>query len=195
MAPADPRVEDEPRAVAPQPHAQLDVLDARPREAPASKPPAASKASRRTAPSPAQKVSAGPARVGVDVVVEQVAEARSEAGRRGLVVVGAEDRGQVGVGGETALDPGERVGMDLDVGVDEDDHVASTARGAGVAQLPPARRPRALVWTIISSGGRSPAASAARQRRASAASRRRDDDREARAEAAVGASGAGIRDT
>ncbi|OLT14681.1 hypothetical protein BJF78_17800 [Pseudonocardia sp. CNS-139] len=68
----------------------------------------------------------------MDVVVQQVAEGRD--GAAGLdVVVGAEERGQVRLGLERGLDPGERVGVHLDVGVDEDEHVTGGAAGAGVA--------------------------------------------------------------
>ena len=100
----------------------------------ASKPPTASNA---LAP---HRAEAGPEGLrlargaGVDVVVEEVAVLRGERRVRRVVVVGAEDRRQLGVGGEAALDQRQRLRVHLDVGVDEDQHVGLALGGAEVAR-------------------------------------------------------------
>ena len=92
---------------------------------------------------------AGPERVGrscaryVDVVVEQVAERRHGAVVVGRVVVRPEHRGQPRVAIERGPDACERVGVHLDVGIDEDEDVSGGAlRRPGCA--PPMRR----VWSV-----------------------------------------------
>ncbi len=132
MAAADRRVEEQPGPPCVQPHTQLDVLDARLRVALGVE---AAGGDELGAPHGSQ---AGPERLGltgragVDVVMEQVAKARGEAGRRRVVVVGAEDRDQVG-GEEVPLDSPEGVLVHLDVGIDEDDHIGFGLVSAGVA--------------------------------------------------------------
>ena len=70
----------------------------------------------------------------VDVVVEQVAEIRDDAHRTGIVVVGPEHCRKVSVTIEGRPDPDEDVLMHLNVGIDEDEHVAD--------RLPDAKIPR-----------------------------------------------------
>ena len=60
----------------------------------------------------------------MDVVVQEVAKARDGVRRRGAVVVGAEDGVELRVALERLAQAAQRVGMDLDVGVDEDDDLA-----------------------------------------------------------------------
>ena len=70
------------------------------------------------------------------MVVEQVPEAGDEAGRFGLVVVGAEERRKPGLVLEGGPDAAKGVGVHDDVGVDEHEHLAACARRA----LVPRRR-------------------------------------------------------
>ena len=70
-------------------------------------------------------------------VVEEVAEARDETLCLDTVVVRAEDGNELGVGERGAYAP-ERSGVDDDVGVDENEHVAGGPRRPVVAGL---RRP------------------------------------------------------
>jgi hypothetical protein len=71
----------------------------------------------------------------VDVVVQEVAEARDRAGRLGVVVVGPEDGGQFGIAVEMRADALEGAGVDNDVGVDEDEDLAACAACALVARV------------------------------------------------------------
>ena len=70
----------------------------------------------------------------MDVVVQEVAKARDELRRGRQRVVGAEDRVEVRVVVEALPQTAKRVGVDLDVGVDEDHDLASAARDAGGAR-------------------------------------------------------------
>ena len=77
----------------------------------------------------------------MDVMVEEVAEPADEAGGVGLVVVGAEEADEVGVGVEPADGAGDRVAVDGDVGVEEEDQRGGRGQGSGVtgrgrAELP-----------------------------------------------------------
>ena len=70
----------------------------------------------------------------MDVVVQEVAKARDELRRGRLGVVGAEDGVEAGVRVQARAQEAQRVGVDLDVRVDEDDDVAAAAGDAGVAR-------------------------------------------------------------
>ena len=100
------RVQGDPRAGGAQAHAELDVLDRRPLEAPLVE--AAGGVERLAA----DRAEAGPERLGrtgrarVDVVVQEVAKARDELRRGGVGVVGAEDRVEAGVGVEARAQDG-----------------------------------------------------------------------------------------
>ena len=129
----DGRVEHDPRAAGDEPGTQVDVFDRRVREA------FAVEAARRQERVAADRAQPGPERARragspvVDVVVQQVAERRDGAAGRG-VVVGPEDGGQAGVVRERRADAGERVGVHLDVRVDEHEHVTTRAVRPGVAR-------------------------------------------------------------
>jgi hypothetical protein len=144
MLPLQDRVEDDAAASVDEPHAQIDVLDRRAREAllieaadrdefiptdcAQSRPEGGRRASRHL----------------VDVVVEEVPEVRNDAACARIVVVRPEERCQRGIGRKRSLDPRERVGMHRDIGVDEHDHVPARAFGPGV---PRRCRPRAA-WSV-----------------------------------------------
>jgi hypothetical protein len=133
VPPAQIGVEPDPRPAVGQPHPQLDVLHHR--RAVGLGVEAAGGHERVTAhraePRPERARIAR--RALVHVVVQQVAEARHGAVRRRVVVIGAEHRGQLGIGGERRADPVERIGVDLNVRVDEDEDLAAREPGAGVA--------------------------------------------------------------
>ena len=71
----------------------------------------------------------------VDVMVEQVAKPRDRGGVGGLVVVAAEHGHQPRIDREGTTEALERVLVDLDVRVDERDHLGARIRGAAVARL------------------------------------------------------------
>jgi len=127
-------VQDDARARGGQPHAELDVLHHRGRVAVDVE---AAGGQERVA---ADGAEPGPergrlARRGlVHVVVEEVSELRDGPTERRPVVVGAEHCGQAGVGAERLADASERVGVDLDVRVDEHQDLAACHRRAGVAR-------------------------------------------------------------
>jgi hypothetical protein len=60
----------------------------------------------------------------MDVMVEEIPEIGDDAGGSGIVIVGAEDRGEARVVLEGAANPGECVAVHLDVRVDENEHIA-----------------------------------------------------------------------
>ncbi len=99
------RVQRDARPGGVQAHAELDVLDRRPREA------AVVEAAGGVERLATDRAEAGPERLGgtgragVDVVVQEVAKARDELGRGGRGVVGAEDGGETGISR-----PGARAG-------------------------------------------------------------------------------------
>jgi len=135
----DRRVEPDRPARRREPHSELDVLDRR--LGVARRVETALRLERRL-PDGAEP---GPERRGfprgglVDVMVEQISEARDHpAGCRG-VVVGAEEHVEAVVIRERPPDPGERVAVDDDVGVDEHEHVSP---GPLRALVPRGRRPR-----------------------------------------------------
>ena len=99
----------------------------------------------------------------VHVVVEQVAESRDRRRHRGRVVVRTEHRGRRGVG-ERGPDPLDRVGVHLDVGVDEHERLVAGPCGAGVAGASIAVSSRGPSTTITSSSGPHAARTAARHR-------------------------------
>ena len=103
----------------------------------ASKPPTPAKTSRRTAPSPAQNVSAAPAARACTWWWSRLRKPRDEPGRLRPVVVGAEDGRDRRVG-ERGADPRERVGGDEHVGVDEDEDVAAALARRRRSAPPPA---------------------------------------------------------
>ena len=132
----DSWVEQDAAAVPLEAHAQLDVLDRRERVTVLVE---AVNSEERFAPDSAET---GPERrrdtraLMVDVMVEQVAEVGDDAPPAGVVVVRSEDGSELGIVLERLPDPRERVGVHLDVGIDEDDDVrrrlpcAEVARGS-----------------------------------------------------------------
>jgi hypothetical protein len=76
------------------------------------------------------------------MVVEEVAEAGDDAARRRVVIVRAEDGGEIRVCGEGGPDALEGVRMHSHVGVDEDEHFAGGALRTRVSRTgwPGARR-------------------------------------------------------
>ena len=67
------------------------------------------------------------------VVVKEVAKARHGGRHGGLVVIAAEHRVEPGVALEDLAQAAQGVGMDLDVGIDEDDDLPRRPGNAGVA--------------------------------------------------------------
>ena len=124
------RVEGDPRAVRGEPQAELDVLDGG-RRVPVGVEAAGGEerlAPDRAEPSPERL--RRPGALLVHVVVEEVPEARHEPGIGRVVVVGAEERVEAGVGGEGRAHAREGVPVRFHVGVDEDEEVASRAADA-----------------------------------------------------------------
>ena len=68
----------------------------------------------------------------VDVVVQQVPEPADQARGGRSVVVGAEEAGEAGVDLEPGHGPGDGLGVDGDVGVEEEDHRALGGQGTEV---------------------------------------------------------------
>ena len=126
-----------------QAHAELDVLDRRPRVALRRR----TRRRRRTPRGGSRRgrprtSSAGPGELAWTWWCRRLRKRETSCGAAGRVVVGAEDGGEAGVGVEALAQAAQRVGVDLDVGVDEDDDLAAAARDAGVARRgrPAARR-------------------------------------------------------
>lgn len=69
----------------------------------------------------------------MNVMMEEVAIGADDARRGGLIIVGAEEGVELGIGLEALDGAMERVGMDEDVGVEEEDEFAAGDLGAGVA--------------------------------------------------------------
>ena len=117
-----------------EPQAQLDVLDGRRAEAPVVE---AVDLDEGVAP---HRPQAGPeggrdaTRALVDVVVEHVPKGRHRPVQRGQVVVGAEDRDQLGLRLERGPDPGEHVGVHQHVRIDEHEDRSLRPRGARIAR-------------------------------------------------------------
>ena len=100
----------------------------------ASKPPAATNDVAPDGAEPGPERRRGAGRAGVDVMVQEVAKARDELWGGRVLVVGAEDRVQPRIGVEALAQQAQRVRVDLDVGIDEDDDLALRARDPGVAR-------------------------------------------------------------
>jgi hypothetical protein len=144
MLPLQDRVEDDAPASVDEPHAQIDVLDRRAREA------SLVEAANRDEFIPTDCAQSGPEggcrarRHLVDVVVEEVPEVRNDAARARIVVVRPEERCQGGIGRKRSLDPREGVRMHRDIGVNEHDHVAVRAFDPGV----PRRGRPCPLWSV-----------------------------------------------
>jgi len=69
----------------------------------------------------------------VDVVVQEIPKRRHHSRVLGVVVVGAEERGELGLGVEGSADALEGIRMDDDIGVDEHEDLAGRPRSALVA--------------------------------------------------------------
>ena len=132
MLSLDGRIENDVRARRGKPHPELDVLDRRFGESLLVEPadPLEGVPANRADPAPEGR--RRPGRRLVDVVVEQVSEDGDDTLRVGAVVVGAEERREPWIGREGATDPAERVRVDLDVGVDEYEHVPGRVASASV---------------------------------------------------------------
>jgi hypothetical protein len=70
----------------------------------------------------------------MDVVVEEVAKARDQTGASGLVVVRAEHRDELRVGGEVATNTTEGIGVNGDIRIDENEDVAARSLSAEVSR-------------------------------------------------------------
>ena len=81
-----------------------------------------------------------PGTLPVDVMVQQVAVLRHELPRFGLGIVRAEHRAHFRLVGEDAGEPTERVGVDADVGIDEDDDLPARELDAAVTGVRRAAR-------------------------------------------------------
>ena len=125
------RVELDPGAVRGKPHPELDVLDRRLRKAPLveSAGRQESRAANRAQPCPERARTPGV--LLVHVVVQQVAEGGDGAPVL-RVVVGAEQCDKLGLALEGLPDSRERVRVNLHVGIDEHEHVASRLAGTRV---------------------------------------------------------------
>src|SRR5262249_2865160 len=65
----------------------------------------------------------------MDIMVEEVAEPADKAGGGGGGVVRAEESGEIGIGIEPRHGQGDRIGMDGNVGVDEEDERGGRRQG------------------------------------------------------------------
>ncbi len=126
------RVEEDVGPRGGEPHPQLDVLDRGLREPLLVE----STHSLERVPSngsdPTPECGRGSSCGLVDVVMEQISEDRDDTFRFRTVVIGAEERREPRIGRECATDPAERIRVDLDVGVDEHEHVPRRVESAGV---------------------------------------------------------------
>ena len=144
MGPLDGRDEFDLRACFAEAATQVDVLDRRVGIA------LLIEASRRRERRTPHRPEPGPEGVGrprarlVHVVVQEVAEDRHGAACARHVVVGAEDRVELRARREYLTDLRERARVDLDVGVDEHEHLAGRARRTCVAGSCGGQGPRRL---------------------------------------------------
>jgi acetyltransferase-like isoleucine patch superfamily enzyme len=154
MLPLDERVEHDSLTFGVKAHPELDVLDRRQSEASLVEPAGVEE---RHTPDGAETRPKGRGRSRtflVHVVMEQVAKGGNDATRAGIVVVGAEKRDQAGLAVERVSNASESVFMHLDIGVEEDEHVAA---GSTRTEIPRGRRTDSrrgidndhLVWPVL----------------------------------------------
>ena len=134
------RVETHPGTLRSEPHAELDVLDARFRVADGVEParPRECIPADRSKPGPERR--RVPGRLLVHEVMEQVAEPRHDSRCAGGFVVGAEERGQAGVVRKSFANPVEGIAVWQDVRVDENENLSRCTLRTCVARC---RRTRA----------------------------------------------------
>jgi hypothetical protein len=144
MSPLQARIELHPRADGRQPHAELDVLDARLAITLRVEPAGLREDVAAHSAEPSPKRRGGAARALVHEVVKEIAESGHRAGCLRRVVVGSEDGRQLGISVEGGSDAAERVGVGKDVGVNEHEHVSLGLLRPGVACSSRARSCRRL---------------------------------------------------
>ena len=121
-------------------HTEFDVLNGWPRESPLVESPNVEKRIPSYCAEPSPECFCGACSFLVDVVVKKIAERRNVALCMGLVVIGAENSSQARVGAKGISKSFEDIGMHLDVGVDEDEHVSCRLRCSPITGLGRARR-------------------------------------------------------
>ena len=114
-------------------HTELNVLDRRLREPLLieSANPLERVPSHRADPTPEGRGGSG--RRVVDMMVEQISEDRNDTLCFRAVVIGSEERREPGIGRERVTDAAECIRVDLDVRIDEHEHVTGRAASARVA--------------------------------------------------------------
>ena len=120
----DERLKQDRRASGDKAHTEFDVLNGWIRESPLVKSPNLEKRVPPYGAEPSPERSCGACSFLVDVMVKKIAERRNVASCIGLVVIGAENSSQARVGAKGFSKSLEGIGMHLDVGVDEDEHVS-----------------------------------------------------------------------
>jgi hypothetical protein len=144
MLSLDRRVENDPLAARSEAHPQFDVLDAWRGVALLIE---ATCGKKFVAPDRPQS---GPERVHgsstrlMDMVVEKVTEAGNQSVGTRIVVIGAEYRNELGVSLQRPAKPSECIRMDLDVGVEEDEHIGLGSMRAFVPRACRAQTSRLL---------------------------------------------------
>jgi hypothetical protein len=127
MLPLNRRVEEDAATVSTEAHAELDILDRREREPFLVE---AANLDECVAANGSQPGPEGGRESGAFVVhmmVEQVAKVRHDPSAARIVIVGSEDCRQLRVVLEQRPDPNKSVGVHLDIGVNEDQHIAVRA--------------------------------------------------------------------
>lgn len=131
VLPLDGRIEENGRPPAIQTPSELDVLHERDVLVEATELDEEI-AANRSEPSPERGRQAGA--LLMDVVVEQVPELRYEPVGIGVVVIRTENRCECRILVERSPDPLERVGVDLDVGIDEHENVSGCSTCSTIAR-------------------------------------------------------------
>ena len=136
----DARLKQDRRASGDKAHTEFDVLNGWPRESPFVESPNVEKRIPPYGAEPSPERFCGACSFLVDVMVKKIAERRNVALCIGLVVIGAENSSQARVGAKGISEPLEDVGMHLDVGVNEDEHVSCRLRCPPIPGVGRARR-------------------------------------------------------
>ena len=133
------RLEQDRRASGDKAHTEFDVLNGWPRESPLVESINVEKRIPPYGAEPSPERFCGACSFLVDVMVKKIAERRNAASCIGLVVIGAENSSQARVGAKGFSKSLEDIGMHLDVGVDEDEHVSCRLRCPPIPGLGRAR--------------------------------------------------------
>ena len=135
----DKRIKQDRRASSDKAHPEFDVLNGWIREPRVVESPNVEKRIPPYGAEPSPECFRGACSFLVDVMVKKIAERRNVASCIGLVVIGAENSSQARVGAKGFSKSLEDIGMHLDVGVDEDEHVSCRLRCPPIPGLGRAR--------------------------------------------------------